>query len=137
MKKIITLVFAVIAAGVAVSSCSLKASTPTEAAKQYFDYVAGGQYDKFVNAIAFPAEISGAELKEQKAAVKALMDEKVVPSLEEKGGLKSMEVISETLAADGMSAYIEALYTYGNGETSEEDMDLVLVDGRWLVDMGK
>lgn len=136
MKKISTLIVAVAAFCVALSSCSSKSSSPGEAAKLYAGYIADGQYDKFVGVIHLP-DGTAADQKEQKEALKAMLNEKVAESLAEKGGLKSVEVLSETISDDGQSAYVEMLYTYGNGDTEDNDMDLVLQDGRWLVEMNK
>lgn len=137
MKKILTLIFAIAATGLAVSSCSSGASSPGEAAKQYAGYLAEGKYDKFVDACYYPADTPSDELKEQRAGMKSLLTEKVDESLEENGGITSVEVLSETIAADGQSAYVELRYTYGNGETDDNDMDLVLHDGRWLMEINK
>lgn len=137
MKKIFTFVLAIAAIGMALGACSIKASSPGDAAKQYADYIIDGRYDKFVDAFHFPADTPSAKVKEQKAGFKALLEEKAAESMEEKGGLTSTEVLSETIAEDGQSAYVKMRYTYGNGETSDEGMDLVLVKGRWLVDMNK
>ncbi len=48
-----------------------------------------------------------------------------------KGGIQSLEVLSEQV--DGIVAVVHVRITYGNGETYEENMDLTRIDGRWML----
>ncbi len=67
----------------------------------------------------------------------SLFEEKGAETLEEKGGVKSIEVLSEEISDDGKTATVELRQTYGNGETSEDSMDLILSGGKWLMEMDK
>jgi hypothetical protein len=137
MKKIMTLILAASALGAVVASCSSAGSSPGKAAKQYAGYIADGEYDKLVDVLYYPEDTPAKEVEEGKAFVKELLTSKGASELEEKGGLKSAEVTSETVSEDGLTATVEMLYTYGNGETSEEDMTLRKSGGKWLIDMEK
>ncbi|MDR1671463.1 MAG: DUF4878 domain-containing protein [Alistipes sp.] len=136
MKKLFQFVLAFAALG-AVVSCGSSASSPGDAAKQYAGYIADGEYDKFVDALYFAPDTSAEDVKEGKEMMRALLEEKAAKSFEEKGGLKSTEVLSETISEDGLSAEVKLRYTYGNGTTSDEEMKLRLHEGKWLAEMGK
>ena len=56
----------------------------------------------------------------------SLLSEKAAPMLEKKGGLKSIEAISETISEDGKSAKGEVKITYGNGTEEKQAVDLIL-----------
>ena len=66
-----------------------------EAAKKYAEYMESGDYDKFVDGIAFSDTATEEEVKQQKEMILALLQEKGQKSMEEKGGLKKVEIISD------------------------------------------
>lgn len=136
MKKILYFVLAVASAAL-VASCGGGASAPGEAAKQYAGYMADGNYDKFIDGIYVAPDAPAAEVEQSKAMLKAMLTEKGAKTLEEKGGMSSVEVLSEEMAEDGRSAVVTLLYTYGNGETSEEKMDMILDGSRWKMELKK
>lgn len=124
--------------GLMLISCSRTgASSPGKAAKQYMEYMVNGDVDKFVDAIYFGEETSKEEIEQGRTMMKSLIEEKAKPALEEKGGLKSVEVISEEISEDGKTATVTLKQTYGNGETEEDESEMVLVDGRWMMKMEK
>ena len=133
MKKLLSFILALAVAGV-VTSCGGGASTPSAAAKTYTQYMADGDYEKLVEAIHFEDPSTAAS---SKAMLVAMLTEKGKESLEEKGGLKSFEIVSETISEDGLTAEVEIVQTFGDGSTDETTMDLVLVDGKWLMPMDK
>ena len=67
----------------------------------------------------------------------AMFKEKGDKKLQEKGGIKSIEVASETIAEDGKTAVVELSMTYGNGETDTDKVDMVLDNGNWKMSMKK
>ncbi len=136
MKKFIYIVMAVAMAAMVVS-CGGGASTPGAAAKKYAQYVADGNYDKFIEGIYVTPDTSEEEAEQAKAMLKGLLAEKGSKTLEEKGGIKDIEVLSEEIAEDGGSATVNMRYTYGNGETSEQKTELVLADGKWMMELDK
>ncbi len=139
MKKFFYIVMAVAMAGM-VASCGGGgggASTPGAAAKKYAQYVADGDYDKFIEGIYVTPDTSEEEAEQAKAMLKGLLAEKGSKTLEEKGGIKNIEVLSEEISEDGQAATVNLRYTYGNGETSEEKTELVLADGKWMMELDK
>lgn len=135
MKNLNYLALVLLMLGLTVS-CATK-SSPGAAAKQYMEYMADGNVDKFIDGIAFDEDVTKEEIEQGKTMMKSLIEEKAVPALEEKGGLKSVEVISEEISEDGKTATVTLKQTYGNGEFDEDETNMVLVDGRWKIEMGK
>lgn len=119
------------------TSCGLKTASAGAAAKQYTEYLAAGEYGKFVDGIYFGEEATAEEVAEYRTGLQSMAEEKAKPELEKKGGLTDVEILSETLAEDGKSAEVTLKRTYGNGETEEETNTMVLVDGRWMMKMEK
>ena len=60
-----------------------------------------------------------------------MANEKVAKEIESKGGIKSYEVIEETIAEDGKTAVVKMKIIYGDDSTKDSKYDLVLVDGAW------
>jgi len=52
-------------------------------------------------------------------------------TIQAKGGIKKIEILSEEISEDGVRAYIEYKITFGNGEVSEDDNELIKEDGKW------
>ncbi|MFI3243707.1 MAG: DUF4878 domain-containing protein [Akkermansia sp.] len=74
----------------------------------------------------------------KRAQLTSMIEEKVLPKWkaerEAKGGVKSVDVVSETIAEDGQTAIVELKTSYGNGSTETESVNLEYVDGKWLVE---
>ncbi len=137
MKKVLYIFVAILMAGIVASCGGGSSAKPGEAAKQYAQYMADGNYDKFIEGIYIPSDTPAEEVEQSKAMLNALLTEKGSKTLEEKGGIESIEVLSEEIAEDGQTAVVDMRYTYGNGETSEETMEMVLDGGKWKVELDK
>lgn len=118
------------------AACS-SSNTPGGALKQYSEYLQKGDYEKFVDGLTFDESQDAATVKEQKAALVSMLKEKVSKEYEKKGGIKSIEILSEEIAEDGNTAVVKTKHTYGNGETEEGDQQMVKRDGKWLMSVGK
>lgn len=114
-----------------VMACS--SNTPGGAALKYYNDVKNGNYEAYVDGIAFKEEIT-AEDKEQFVT---LMKEKADKEYKKKEGISKVEMLSEEVAEDGQTATVTMKITYGNGETEESDVAMVLKDGAWKMDMKK
>ena len=117
--------------GLLVMACS--SNTPGGAALKYYNDVKNGNYEAYVEGIAFKEEIT-AEDKEQFVT---LMKEKADKEYKKKEGISKVEMLSEEMAEDGQTATVTMKITYGNGETEESDVAMVLKDGAWKMDMKK
>lgn len=133
MKKLMYLGMMLVVA-LAMASCS--SGGPGSALKDYVTAMKDGDYEKFVNGIDF-SKTDPDKVEEARQGYVALLQEKGGKELEKKGGLKSIEVISEKIAEDGNSAVVTFKQVYGNGEESEDEQKMVKVDGKWLMDIGK
>lgn len=119
-----------------VAACS-STSTPGEAAKSYVEEVYNGNIDKVLDKIAWNENATSEEIEQSKQMLSSMWKEKGKPQIESKGGLKSVEVLSENVAEDGKSAVVKMKVTYNNGQTEENEQKMVLVDGKWLMSIEK
>ena len=116
MKKVFYFTMMVMAVFV-MAACSSSPSTPGDALKKYSGYLQSGDYENFVEGLAFDDSQDAAKVKEQKEALVSMLKEKV--------------------AEDGNTAVVKTKYTYGNGETEEGEQQMVKKDGKWLMSIGK
>lgn len=139
MRKLFYFVIAIAAMGI-MASCGGGTSTPGAAAKKYFEAMAAGNYDKFMDGMYIDPESTPDELQEiaqQKKMFVAMIEEKGEDQNAEKGGIKKIDVVSEEIAEDGKSATVTMLVTYGNGETNEDDVQMLYDGSSWKWSMGK
>ncbi|NDV81368.1 DUF4878 domain-containing protein [Bacteroides sp. 51] len=129
MKKVIYFSLFVLTLGI-FAACS-SSESPGEAAKKYAQYVADGKFDKFVDAIAFDESATSEQIKQQKDMLLALLQEKGQKTIDEKDGLKSIDIVSEVIDADGNNAKVILQQTYGNGDTENANYDMVKKNGTW------
>lgn len=135
MKKLLS-IFAVVAA-LFTLSCGGGAATPSETVIDFYKLVADGKYEAAVEHIYFDSA-DAEQVNQAKAMFVSLLNEKVGPMLTEKGGLKSIEALSETIAEDGKSAKVDVKIVYGNGTEDTEAGDLVLTEaGDWKLKISK
>lgn len=134
MKKLFTL-FAV-AVAMFMASCAGAPATPSDAAVEYYQYVANGDYEAIADAIHFDTT-DPEEIAEGKAMVVSLYKEKAAPQMEAKSGVKSVEATGETISEDGNTANVQLKVIYGDGSEKTEDVKLVKVDNKWLLAFDK
>lgn len=134
MKKLFTL-FAV-AVAMFMASCAGAPATPSDAAVEYYQYVANGDYEAFADAIHFDTT-DPEEIAEGKAMVVSLYKEKAAPQMEAKSGVKSVEATGETISEDGNTTNVQLKVIYGDGSEKTEDVKLVKVDNKWLLAFDK
>ncbi|MBQ5853307.1 MAG: DUF4878 domain-containing protein, partial [Rikenellaceae bacterium] len=111
-------------------------ATPSDAAVEYYQYVANGDYEAFADAIHFDTT-DPEEIAEGKAMVVSLYKEKAAPQMEAKSGVKSVEATGETISEDGNTANVQLKVIYGDGSEKTEDVKLVKVDNKWLLAFDK
>lgn len=136
MKKFLSIFAIALVAAVTLSSCG-GGSTPGAAAKKNAELIAVGNYEKLLDNVYYGADKSAEEIAQTKAMLTSLLTDKVAKEYEQKGGLKTVAIVDETIAEDGQTAKVNLLYTYGDGTTSEEDADMILIDGKWMMNLKK
>lgn len=112
-----------------VAACS--SDSPGKAAKNYASYMQTGEYEKFVDGFYFEGEASAEDIQQTKQMLLAMLQEKGAKEIEQKGGLKEIEVASEEVFEDKKTAKVVLKEVYGNGETDENAIDMIWVDGTW------
>lgn len=133
MKKLVYLA-ALCAAVVSFDSCKSKkvAQTPALAAKEYTEGMCNGNYDAFVEMIVFEEAVAPAKPEVKKAHSTAL---KTIhkPSVDEKGGVKEVAVVSEKVAPDGKTADVVLTNTYNNGHVETVNYKMVNDAETWKI----
>lgn len=112
-----------------IAACS--SDSPGKAAKKYASYMQSGEYEKFVDGFYFGEDASPEDMDQTKKMLLAMIQEKGAKGMEQKGGLKEIEIVSEELSEDKKTAKVILKQIYGNGESDENTIDMVLVDGTW------
>ena len=130
MKKIVRLMAMAIVV-LAFAACGSK--SPEGAAKSFLKYYQNGDYAAMVDQMHFSKDISD----DDKAQFAEMLQGKIAPEIEKKGGIDSFEIGEVEMAEDGQSAKVKYTLHFGNGTDSNDDMKLVLVDGKWMLDAGK
>lgn len=98
-------------------------ATPSDIAADSIEYIQAGDYESYVNTFDMSAE--------DKAQYREMFEKKATESLEESGGIQSYEIVSETISEDGTEATVEAVITYGNGETDNASFKFRKVGEEW------
>lgn len=111
-------------------------NSPSATFKSYITAFQKGDYEKFVDGINL-SKVTPDEMKETKEGLTAMMKEKGEKMVEQKGGLKDIEILSEEIAEDGNTAVIKYKQIYGDGSEEESEGKMIKVDGKWMMDMGK
>lgn len=133
MKQLIRLGLMLVAV-LAMVSCT--PSTPGAALKNYMSALSDKDYEKFIDGCNI-SEADSDKAKEICEGLIAMIQEKGSKTIEKKGGLKEIEIVSEEMAEDGNSAIVTYKQHYGDGSVKEDTQKMIKVDGKWLMDIGK
>ena len=134
MKRVINLSFLVVAI-VSLVACS--PTTPGKALKSYLTDLKNENYESFIKGVYFPEDMDEQRKKKDEAQLLAIIKEKGAKEYEKKGGVKSIEILSETISEDGKSAVVEYKQTFGNGEEEKQSQKTIKKDDKWFIDMRK
>lgn len=132
MKQLIRLGLMLVAV-LAMVSCT--PSTPG-VLKNYMSALSDKDYEKFIDGCNI-SEADSDKAKEIREGLIAMIQEKYSKTIEKKGGLKEIEIVSEEMAEDGNSAIVTYKQHYGDGSVKEDTQKMIKVDGKWLMDIGK
>jgi hypothetical protein len=109
-------------------------STPSSVAKNYLTAIQKGEYEKAVDMIHFKKEMSA----QDKEDIVKLMREKMEASYGEQGNIENIEITGEEVKEDGEHAKVSYTYTdKKKGKEKKDKLDLVKIDGKWMIDSGK
>lgn len=115
-----------------VTACSTSESA-ADAAKKYAEYVATGEYDKFMESIAFEDNATLQQVEERKNIMLTIFNDQVKKKVEEKGGIQQTQIASEVKSPDGTTASVMIMQTYGDGSMENTKFDMVKKDGVWKI----
>ena len=75
---------------------------------------------------------------QDKEDIVKLMREKMEASYEEQGNIENIEITGEEVKEDGEHAKVSYTYTdKKKGKEKKDKLDLVKIDGKWMIDSGK
>jgi len=132
MKKL-TIIFGIAIIGLLLFTTSCGPSSPSDVAISTINNIQSGNTDDVIAALSFDGkELSEEDITKFKAAL-----ESGSADMKKKGGIKSLEVINETINDDGSEAEIELKTIFENGEEDTEPLTLVKEDGVWKIAMYK
>ncbi|MDR0480628.1 MAG: DUF4878 domain-containing protein [Gallionellaceae bacterium] len=115
--------------------CSPK---PESTVENFFEAVSKGETDKAVALFS----MTGAGDEQTVALFKSklpIMIGEMKKQMDEKGGLKSVNITKSEVSSDGNTAHVDYTITYGKGgsDAASKGMDLVKEDGQWKIKFGK
>ncbi|MBN1766942.1 MAG: DUF4878 domain-containing protein [Prolixibacteraceae bacterium] len=139
MKKLFYLFSAITLVTLVISACEPKANTPSAAAEKVAKAMQKGDYKTVVNQMNFDEEegVSSKDVDDQKEMFASLLEEKASESIAENGGIKSYEIIEETISEDGQTAEVKVKYTYHDNSVETETMSFSNINGDWLLEVSK
>lgn len=109
------------------TACSIT-SSPRSTAKHFYKSIEKGDFDKALSLTTLEAEAD--------AEIYHAIMQKVNSSIQEKGGIKEIEILREEGDQEDLEhTTIVAQITFNDGSTQEEYCDLVQSDGKWAVDV--
>jgi hypothetical protein len=130
MKKIKLLLLAICALAFAACS-STKSDSPQTIVKKYFDLLKAEKFDQAAKCFYFKEDVKEAEL--------SALAEKLKEGYSEQGGIEKYEILSEDVVKDEdgniVSAKVTAKVYYKDGKESEEDVNVIKVNGEWKINL--
>lgn len=131
MKKIIRLMGIALIA-MAFAACG-KSASPEGAVDAFLKSYQKGDYKALIEQTHFRTDLT----QEQKEQFAKVLEEKIGPELEKKGGIASYDIEDASISEDGHSATVAYTIHYGNGSEKKDSEKLLLVNGKWMIDSGK
>lgn len=136
MKKVVYFLLATVVV-LFIVNCGGTPNTPAGIEKAMYSQLKKGNYEKAIE-ILFDNLEDKAETKDlaKEQMIKGFA-EKAKQSFDEKGGIKSFEIVKETISEDGEHATVESKMVYGKGEEETQKSNYVKKDGKWYLVFGK
>jgi len=127
--KIYTILL-VVAIAFSFNSCSSEISMPGDAIVKAYDFMKNKQFEKVAKLyVGKKGEIFSKEEAKKMEGLAAMAFEQH----EEKDGIKNVEITEETISEDGKTAKIKFIVHFNNGETDNENAEVLNIDGKWLI----
>ena len=129
MKQSLKITFVAVLSLFMAAACSVT-SSPRSTAKHFYKAIEKGDFDKALSFTTLEADAD--------AEIYHAIMQKVNTSIQEKGGIKKIEILREegdTEAEQVEELTIVTQITFNDGAAQEEYCDLVQRDGKWAVDV--
>lgn len=130
MKKILSILFAVVCMYM-MAACTAEA--PTSVTETYLNDLMNGKYQELVDNLHFKNEMS----TEDKQNLVLMLESKAEKTVEKNGAIQGYEIVSEEISEDGESAVVKYNLKYAEKTEANQKVNLVKVDGKWMVSSGK
>ncbi len=131
MKKMsLVLGFVFVSLMVFTTSCG-SSSSPSDVVKSLSYDMESGSTDKVIAAVYNEGKEISDKDKEKFGALVGMAKEQI----EKKGGIKTIEIVEETISEDGTEATVKTKTTYGDDSNDEGTTNLIMVDGNWKIKM--
>lgn len=130
MKKILSILFAVVCMYM-MAACTAEA--PTSVTETYLNDLMNGKYQELVDNLHFKNEMS----TEDKQNLVLMLESKAEKTVEKNGAIQGNEIVSEEISEDGESAVVKYNLKYAEKTEANQKVNLVKVDGKWMVSSGK
>lgn len=93
-----------------------------------------GNYDNFVDKMMV-RNATPIESHDMRELFVWMLKEKIDPIIREKGGIRDIEVVSQSATNDGLKATVVLNYIYNNGQKEDMKYDLLWADNRWYIEL--
>ena len=135
MKRIFSYLIILAAAMCFMTSCTK--SSPSAAFLNYMEKLKAGDYKGFVQGFSVDENKTPEEQEKAQQTLESLISDKTAKSMEEKQGLKDIQILEETIDEDGKTATIKAKLIYGNGEEQVNTQKMVKQGDEWKMELTK
>lgn len=134
MKKFLVVILALVSAAAfsTLISCSGSGKSPADVSKSFMLDIEKGDLESAIQLM----DGSGEATEEEMQKMKELLGEGS-RLIEEKGGIRYMDVVSEGITDDGTKAEVKLKITYGNGEVEDSNATLINTEDGWKVTLAK
>ena len=129
MKQALQITFIALASLFLATACSVT-SSPRSTAKHFYKAIEKDDFDQALSYTTLEADAD--------AEIYHAIMQKVNTSIQEKGGIKKIEILREEgdLEAEELEELtVVTLISFNDGSSQEEYCDLVQRDGKWAVDV--
>ena len=135
MKKIFGILVLFSAMALFMTSCS--PSSPGDAFKGYMEMMKNGDNKGFAQGFAVDETQTPEEQEQQAQLIENLIGDKTKKMMEEKQGLKDVQVLEETIGEDGKTATLKVKFVYGDGSEEESTQEMVKQGDKWKMKFEK
>ncbi len=142
MKKIFTMIALAMFLAPMVISCGGGAGSlgPAKTELKIWNEFKAGNYEKGMTLWIdnlLPKENKEMTAEQKKEFVKAFAQKAEEEVQTKNGGIKSVDLVSEEIAEDGLSAKVTVHVVFNNGTEEDKSSKYVKQDGNWYIDNNK